>query len=290
VSEPPHALFELLPLLRCVRDAGQLVQSTDREVKCSGCGATFAVRGDVLDLLVPSSEGESAFERGVRNQEARISRGHPAYRNSWDDDLESETTMRALGELKGLTVLELGCGPGFYTRRLAAAGARVIALDFSEEALKINAANLPAGAQVALVLADVSTAKVAPKSVDLAVSTLYSNLPTGELRRAANRLAHEALGDTGRYFVSAHHHHLRRFGKPKSGRYEGSAIFFQGFTAADLRGELEETFSRARTWPICVWVPWASRLIEARASLSRLAEMIPGLNKLGLILLAEARK
>jgi SAM-dependent methyltransferase len=282
--------FELLPLLRCVSDGGELQRAGDSAVQCAGCGARFQIRDGILDLLAPSANAESAFERTVRNREANISRGHPDYRRHWADEIEASSTMRALGPLAGLTVLELGCGPGFYTRQLAAAGARVIAIDFSESALRVNSGNLPPGAQVAFVLADVSTAKLAPRSVDLALSTLYSNLPHSDLRHAANRLAHLALKDDGRYFVSAHHHHLRRRGKPKGDRYEGSSIFFQGFEVSDLREEIGATFPKVTARPICAWVPLLSRMSRARAALSRLAEKIPPLNRLGLILLAEARK
>jgi malonyl-CoA O-methyltransferase len=46
--------------------------------------------------------------------------------------LDDVHTPRAVGDVSGLRVVELGCGTGRHTLRLAAAGAAVTAVDFSE--------------------------------------------------------------------------------------------------------------------------------------------------------------
>jgi ubiquinone/menaquinone biosynthesis C-methylase UbiE len=49
------------------------------------------------------------------------------------------------GHLKpGMTVLELGCGTGYFTRELACSGADIIAIDVSPELLEIARADCPA--------------------------------------------------------------------------------------------------------------------------------------------------
>lgn len=49
---------------------------------------------------------------------------------SWLRRRELAAVMHAAGVVRGLTVLELGCGSGYYTRALLAAGAsRVVAVD-----------------------------------------------------------------------------------------------------------------------------------------------------------------
>ena len=49
------------------------------------------------------------------------------------------------GHLKpGMTILELGCGTGYFTRELACSGADIIAIDVSPELLEIARANCPA--------------------------------------------------------------------------------------------------------------------------------------------------
>lgn len=49
--------------------------------------------------------------------------------------LEGPLLERLLGEVRGLTVLDVGCGTGRHALRLAVGGARVQAVDFSEEML-----------------------------------------------------------------------------------------------------------------------------------------------------------
>lgn len=49
---------------------------------------------------------------------------------------EQRALLRLTGDIRGAEVLELGCGAGYYTRLLLAAGARhVVACDFSERML-----------------------------------------------------------------------------------------------------------------------------------------------------------
>ena len=50
--------------------------------------------------------------------------------------LEDSYVRKALGDVLGLDVLDLGCGTGRHTAWLASAGARVTAVDFSEEMLE----------------------------------------------------------------------------------------------------------------------------------------------------------
>jgi malonyl-CoA O-methyltransferase len=54
--------------------------------------------------------------------------------------LESEIFLEKLGEVRGLRVLDLGCGTGRQTLRMAQAGARVTGVDFSEGMLRRAAA------------------------------------------------------------------------------------------------------------------------------------------------------
>jgi SAM-dependent methyltransferase len=65
----------------------------------------------------------------------------------WDHRYESSDYSRQVdapiigaalawfGDVRGKVILEIGCGPGAYTRHFAALGARVIAVDVSERAI-----------------------------------------------------------------------------------------------------------------------------------------------------------
>src|SRR5438105_13335950 len=50
--------------------------------------------------------------------------------------LEEPLLDRLLGDVHGLAVADIGCGTGRHALRLAAAGAQVSAVDFSEEMLR----------------------------------------------------------------------------------------------------------------------------------------------------------
>jgi SAM-dependent methyltransferase len=294
--------LEQLSLVRCPADGGDLSAPpalraagsvSDGAVRCSRCSEEYRVREGVLDLLGADAPiaPESSRELAARDREAAESRGGPRYQEGWLDELESRATLRRMGPVEGRRVLEVGAGSGFYTRRLAALGVRGVAVDFSMEALRINGRHLPPGAAVGLVRADVTRFAPAPGAFDLSLNTAYSNLPTAELRRAANLAVHRALRPGGTYLVSAHHHDLRRRlrREPPSGRYAGSGIFFQRFTRISLRSELAPLFPEVSVATAGAWVPLLSGFARLRGALSRLCEAVPGLDTLGCFLLATAR-
>ena len=64
--------------------------------------------------------------------------GYDLWSSIYDDEdnplirLEEAEVMRALGDVRGMEAADLGCGTGRHALAMAAAGARVTALDFSE--------------------------------------------------------------------------------------------------------------------------------------------------------------
>jgi SAM-dependent methyltransferase len=292
--------ISLLPLVRCTKDAGVLsVPGQEAEAllvegraRCATCGAEFTIRAGILDMLGEGkvADAESAHEHDMRDIEAPTSRGAPGVPSSVVDELEIASTMRHLGEVTGRTVLELGCGAGVYTRLLALSHARVLAVDFSWAHLQLSAQQAIYPQRVGLVRADVATLKLAPEAFDVALTTLYSNLPSRDLRLALNRLVHSALRPGGKYLVSAHHQDLRRRlrGAPARGHYSGSGIFFESLTADDLARELSDDFPTVHTVPAAICLPLVTRFL--RDPIQRWAERLPGFNQLGAILLADARK
>jgi SAM-dependent methyltransferase len=282
-----------LSLLRCAADGGPLTLARDQgeRLRCDACGASYPVRDGFVDMLgdAPIEDAESRFEHEARAVEANQSRGAPGVPLSVVDELEVASTLRHLGDLAGCTVLELGCGAGLYTRLLAAQGARVVAVDFSAPHLAVHAAQGLDAERVALIRADVTTLRLAPSGIDLALNTLYSNLPSPTLRAATNALVVSALRPAGRYLVSAHHHDLRRRVRRRApeSRYGGSGIFYAAMTSRELANDLS-AFSAVETTPAAVCLPFVMRWASDRVW--RWLERVPGLNELGAILLADARK
>src|SRR5689334_7313819 len=70
--------------------------------------------------------------------------------------LEEPVVRAAVGDVGGLEVLDLGCGTGRHALWLAAAGARVTAVDFSEGMLA-EAIEKPGAEQVRWVAHDLHT-------------------------------------------------------------------------------------------------------------------------------------
>ncbi len=79
--------------------------------------------------------------------------GKPGVHNQWEKDFRSEENEKSYEEIFDFianvlnapdksTILDVGCGPGFHSMRLAKRNFSVIAADFSESALKMAEKNL----------------------------------------------------------------------------------------------------------------------------------------------------
>lgn len=290
-----------LELILCSRDGGVLRSVSpqhsewilDGQVQCVTCKRIYHIHGGILDLLevdVPANE-DNRHELELREGDHKLLRGAPGSSLSWRDTAEIESTIARLGDPSGMTVLELGCGPGVYTRRLASAR-RLLAVDFSLTSLRRNLAQLPDKTTVGLVRADVGSLLLAPKAFDVALATLYSNLPSPALRHACNHAVAVALRPAGRYLVCAHHQDLRRIlkGLPDAGYYSSGGIFFQCFTRQTLRAELS-AFEIESIEPICIELPGVSRVPSdpLRTWIARQAARVPAINQFGSLLLASVR-
>ena len=103
--------------------------------------------------------------------------------------IEEPEVTRALGDVAGLAILDVGCGTGRHAVRLANAGAKVTGVDFSSGMLE-KARAKPGAAAVRFIHQDASgTLPFEPRSFDRVISCLVvdhvSDLPGffGELRR-----------------------------------------------------------------------------------------------------------
>ena len=96
------------------------------------------------------------------------------------DDLD-----RRHGPLSGQVVVDLGCGPGYYTRAFRDRGSTVIPVDNSEEEL-----HLPGGPPEGYVIADAGALPLADESVDGAFcSNLLEHTPkAGPIVREIERI------------------------------------------------------------------------------------------------------
>ncbi len=161
------------------------------------------------------------------DQVASVREGYDRWAPVYDHDanpltaLEEPYMRRAVGHAQDLDVLDLGCGTGRHTAWLAAAGARVTAVDFSPEMLAI-ARRKTRGADVHFLPHDLhEPLPLASGGFDLVVSGLVLE----HRRDLAGFFAevHRVLRPGGRAVVSAMHPAMflrgsqARFTDPESG-------------------------------------------------------------------------
>ncbi len=122
-----------------------------------------------------------------------VRRGYDRWALVYDHDqnplpaLEEPVVREALGDVRGLRVVDLGCGTGRHALWLAAAGAAVTAVDFSEGMLE-EARRKPGAVSVRFVVHDLDRPlPFADAAFDLVVSGLVL----------------EHLSDLGAFFAEA---------------------------------------------------------------------------------------
>lgn len=77
---------------------------------------------------------------------------------------------RHLGDVRGLKVIEIGCGRGGFAKYLVEQGADLVAADFSEKAIEITRRRLAGRPNCEILVADVENIPFPPETFDLVVS------------------------------------------------------------------------------------------------------------------------
>ena len=106
--------------------------------QCDLCGGCYPETNGVIRMLPPLNGSErqtqGAFDFEHRRYEAaRYLRVSPALVESWLKDVGLPR-----GYFKGLRILDVGCGTGRWSYAMAALGARVTAVDFSDVAVQVT--------------------------------------------------------------------------------------------------------------------------------------------------------
>lgn len=289
---------ELLELIRCPNDGAPLQLETGSEPKvrfgtlrCGRCQGSYPIEEGILNLL-PDQVGidpESAHEIRARNDDAE---NYHRYCSEIGDGKEIPSTLALVGSLSGKRVVELGCGTGRYSVRLAREASAFIGVDFSIDSLRILARSLAAEGMNGLVLADATRFRTQEECFDLVLSAqVLQHLPSRALRDDLYRNVAAQLRPGGRFVCNAYHYHLswRLHGFPREGHHE-SGIFFHRFTKGELAGEIGRHLTVQKAHPISIHLPFSRTLGLNDVWLSRLLEPVPWVNALGELMLVRAEK
>lgn len=262
-------------------------------VRCRSCRRTFPIDSGILRLLGGdrAMDSESQREQQIRDEHAIVDGLELDWQYSDHQMMEIVPTLGAMAIYEGATVLELGCGNGRYTKLLLEGGARVVAVDFSFEALLRLRDRLGPSDQLVLVHADVTTLRTRQGRFDAVLSTLVSNLPTRRHRDSMYCLAANALTSGGRFVFGTHLQGIREryLRVEKSGRYPDTGIYRYNFTLRECLMEPKRFFRRVRAQPIQIYLPVLRRLPwSSNYRVSRLLERVPGLNRFGALTVCTA--
>jgi SAM-dependent methyltransferase len=116
----------LLPYMRCTRCASPGLRPSRGGVSCRECAAVFAEREGILDMLAEeANEVITPFQRVMQTTAVAA-----VYERAWRPlgywiaaarpfSIEVARVLELLGEGDQGRVLDLACGPGVFTRRLA---------------------------------------------------------------------------------------------------------------------------------------------------------------------------
>jgi len=163
----------------------------------------------------------------MTNVLSEVRAGYDRWASVYDHDanplqaLEEPRVRAAVGDPRGLVILDLGCGTGRHALWLAAAGATVTALDFSEGMLA-EARKKPGADAVRFIAHDLHQPLPFPEA---AFDMVVSGLVLEHLRELDRffREIHRVLAPDGRAVVSAMHPAMflrgsqARFTDPDSG-------------------------------------------------------------------------
>jgi SAM-dependent methyltransferase len=266
-------------------------------LRCKICRAEYLIEDGIACLLPDWLTPEDKLEMSIRDRvdydctnAGSFVPPTEGWRSVLSDILEVPAHLDELQTLPSHTVLELACGDGRFTSLIAKTGARILAVDFSINALRLLAQRLPAGAKVGRVQADINQLHLASRAFDRALT--LTPLDSRDERMNMYRTIAHALTDSGRYVGSFEHDDLNRrlLGLPLMRRYSKDGILIEHLTTKTMRLEAAPYFSKLHVRPIRPRVPFVAKLPPGLAlPLLRLVAALPFVRHFGELLLLTAQ-
>jgi SAM-dependent methyltransferase len=299
---------DMVSLLRCNTDSSELTLAKELRVvadgvldallRCRICGTEYRIENGIACLLPDQLTPEDKHEMSIRDTiDYGCTNPRPfrppteGWRSVLSDRLEVPAHLDELKSSPSQTVLELACGDGRFTSLIAKTGARILAADFSINALRLLAQSLPAGARVARVHADINQLQFPRRAFDRVLT--LTPLDSRDERMNMFRKIAQALTDDGRYVGSFEHDDLNRrlLGLPLMRRYSEDGILIEHLTTKSMRLESAPYFSAIRVRPIRPRVPLVAKLPPSLAwNILRLTAALPFVRHFGELLLLTAQQ
>lgn len=136
--------------------------------------------------------------------------------------LEEDFVPRLLPQLRGLDVIDLGCGTGRWLQRLARQQPRsLLGIDSSREMIARAAAKV--GRDAVLLRADCGSVALSAGSADLCLASFVLS-HVGDLHEFARQLSHALRPDGNAFITDVHPETAARFGWKRAFRYGDESI------------------------------------------------------------------
>jgi SAM-dependent methyltransferase len=250
---------DLISRVLCPKDSGRLLLGSTEVrscilqgwVQCDTCGSSYEIRSGILRLM----PGQGEIEELVRAEQDARDRGAARYDGRfrpWENAIELSAIRSAVSFSRRGIMVDLACGTGRLTTQLAPLAEATIAVDLSENSLRILAKKLEPGMKVGLVWSDATQLCLAPDSIDWALATQFlEHIPNRAQRLRFFTRIHTALRDGGELVLSAYYYSaLRALLRRKQEGFHANGIFYHRFTKSEMKSELAGLFQILWTRPI----------------------------------------
>lgn len=239
-TEPAHPLGAYLACPECARGRPERTPQAGGHggLCCSGCRIEYAVRDRIPDLSPKRPSASFQVEADQWDAQAERYEEQRAADRAYMAGVTAG--VDALGPVRGMKVLDAGCGTGLTTQMLVRREAVVAALDASQASLAV-CQRKPGGNAVMAVRGDVKRLPFADDSFDCVLcANLLQQLPdVADRVRVIAELA-RVTRPSGRVVVTAHAYSVRKrwagwSRKGPAGGHSGPVKFVHRFELTEFR-------------------------------------------------------
>lgn len=264
LSRGDSELNELDNILICGNCKANIRLSLDGECNCKE--HSFEKTKNVLHKI-----SQAAVSEEVRTRDAQAD-GYLAH-SKFPTQIRSVKSWLEQAKPGGIA-LDLGCGPGPYTKLLAERMKSVVGVDFSPASLTINANSQDADTETLFVESDLNSICVKPASISaLLMADFLQHLGGRSQRIALLNAAIQGLQPQGRFYLSFFNLNIKNYLRGDvHGRFGRTGILYERLTPSNVLDDLPEAAVVEHISPMNIF---------HNASLDRIIQKVPFAKYLG---------